>query len=241
MVAVASESRMRLTRGIWCASSKSLAFLPTATSVPMLSNRSINRNTKMISRKPIRSVARDVELEGGGREVAQAVGLRRPFRDAGRQPEQRWWPGCRSAWPRARATPAAPRSAAVRTAPARCSCRCRLPSVTVVAGSGTMMPELRNPISAMNRPTPAATAAYSSSGMAEMMSWRTPSSGEQQKRHAGEEHRAQRRLPRHAHALHHGVGEVGVQPHAGRQRDRDSAPSRPSESCRSPPKGRSPP
>ncbi len=34
----------------------------------------------------------------------------------------------------------------------------RLPSVTVVAGSGTMMPAFRNPINAMNRPTPAATA-----------------------------------------------------------------------------------
>ena len=35
----------------------------------------------------------------------------------------------------------------------------RLPSVTVVAGCGTMIPELRNPMNAMNSPTPAATAA----------------------------------------------------------------------------------
>ena len=35
---------------------------------------------------------------------------------------------------------------------------------------------------------------------------------------AGEEDAAQCRLPRHAHAQHHGVGEVGVQPHAWRER-----------------------
>ena len=52
----------------------------------------------------------------------------------------------------------------------------RLPSVTVVAALGTMMPELRNPISAMKSPTPAATAEYSSNGMVEMISWRTPRS-----------------------------------------------------------------
>jgi hypothetical protein len=37
---------------------------------------------------------------------------------------------------------------------------------------------------------------------------------------ARDEHRAQRRLPRHAHAQHHGVGEVGVQAHARRHADR---------------------
>ena len=39
-----------------------------------------------------------------------------------------------------------------------------------------MMPELRNPISAMNSPTPPATAAYNSNGMAAMMSCRSPTS-----------------------------------------------------------------
>ena len=38
-------------------------------------------------------------------------------------------------------------------------------------------------------------------------------------RHAGEEDRAQRGLPGNPHALHHRVGEVGVEPHAGRERD----------------------
>ena len=36
---------------------------------------------------------------------------------------------------------------------------CRLPSVTVVAGLGTMMPALRSPMNAINRPMPPATAA----------------------------------------------------------------------------------
>ena len=44
--------------------------------------------------------------------------------------------------------------------------------------------------------------------------------GQQQKRDAGKEDRAQRRLPRHAHPFHHRVGEIGVEPHPRRQRDR---------------------
>src|ERR1035441_9242951 len=54
MVAMASENRMRLRRGICPALSKRFAFLPTATRVPMLSNRSMKRKTKTISRKPMR-------------------------------------------------------------------------------------------------------------------------------------------------------------------------------------------
>ena len=57
MVAVASEIRIRLTRGIWCVLSNRLAFFPTAASMPILSNRSMKRNTKTISRKPIRRTA----------------------------------------------------------------------------------------------------------------------------------------------------------------------------------------
>jgi hypothetical protein len=41
-----------------------------------------------------------------------------------------------------------------------------------------------------------------------------------QEGHPGDKHRAQGRLPGNPHALDHGVSEVGVQPHAGRQRDR---------------------
>ena len=52
----------------------------------------------------------------------------------------------------------------------------RCPRVTVVAALGTTIPELRRPIKAMKSPTPAATAACSSNGMAERMIWRTPSS-----------------------------------------------------------------
>ena len=52
----------------------------------------------------------------------------------------------------------------------------RLPSVTIVAGLGTTMPALRSPIIAMNRPIPAATAAYSSFGIASTINWRMPAS-----------------------------------------------------------------
>ncbi len=44
--------------------------------------------------------------------------------------------------------------------------------------------------------------------------------GKNQKRHARKKHRAQRCLPRHTHPLHHRVGEIRVQPHAGRERNR---------------------
>jgi hypothetical protein len=37
---------------------------------------------------------------------------------------------------------------------------------------------------------------------------------------ARDEHRAQRRLPREAHAFDHRIGEVGVEPHARRKRNR---------------------
>jgi len=50
----------------------------------------------------------------------------------------------------------------------------RLPSVTSVAGLATMIPELRNPMVAMNRPMPAATAAYSSGGIASTINCRIP-------------------------------------------------------------------
>ena len=43
---------------------------------------------------------------------------------------------------------------------------------------------------------------------------------EHQKRDAGEKDRAERGLPGHSHAFDHGVGEVGIEAHAGSQRDR---------------------
>ena len=79
------ESRMRFTRGMRRAWSNRLAFFPTATSVPMLSNRSMKRKTKTISRKPSRSVEAMSSWNGGGGEVAPGCRLRRPFHDAGGQ------------------------------------------------------------------------------------------------------------------------------------------------------------
>ena len=43
---------------------------------------------------------------------------------------------------------------------------------------------------------------------------------EQQERHAGKKHGSERDMPVDAHPLHHRIGEVGIQPHARRERDR---------------------
>lgn len=44
--------------------------------------------------------------------------------------------------------------------------------------------------------------------------------GQKWKRRAGDEDRAESRLPRHAHALDDGVGEIRVQAYAGGHRQR---------------------
>jgi len=59
------------------------------------------------------------------------------------------------------------------TASSVCGSR-TLPNVTKVAGCGTIKPALWNPMKAMNRPTPAATAAYNSNGMAATINCRMP-------------------------------------------------------------------
>ena len=46
--------------------------------------------------------------------------------------------------------------------------------VTSVDGLATMIPALRSPMSAMNKPMPTATAAYSSNGIADTIICRTP-------------------------------------------------------------------
>ena len=89
----------------------------------------------------------------------------------------------------------------------------------MVAGLGTMMPALRRPMKAMKRPMPPATAAWSCGG------WRREAladaaEGEQEEDDAGDEDGAEGGLPGHAHALDDGVGEVGVEAHAGREGER---------------------
>ena len=96
----------------------------------------------------------------------------------------------------------------------------RLPRVTVVAALGTMMPALRNPMKAMKRPMPPPTAAWSWCGMAATRRWRMPAIGEDEEDDAGEEDGAEGGLPGDAHALDDGVGEVGVEAHAGREGER---------------------
>ena len=149
---------MRLMRGIWCARSNRRAFLPTATRVPMLSNRSINRKTNMISRKPDPQ-RRGCRAHGRSRKIAQAVCLRGPFRDARSGTDDR----SRQNTDQHRSLYAPGQQRGDQHQSRNCErgarVAARLPRVTVVAGSATMMPELRKPISAMNSPTPAATAA----------------------------------------------------------------------------------
>ena len=72
--------------------------------------------------------------------------------------------------------------------------RVRLPSVTVVAGCGTMMPELRKPMKRDEQPDARRRRPRSSSmGMAPRISCRTPTSGQEQEGDAGDE--APRRAP----------------------------------------------
>ena len=96
----------------------------------------------------------------------------------------------------------------------------RLPRVTVVAGLGTMMPALRNPMKAMKRPMPPPTAAWSWWGMAATRRWRIPEKVRSEKDDAGEEDGAEGGLPGDAHAFDDGVGEVGVEAHAGCEGER---------------------
>ena len=91
----------------------------------------------------------------------------------------------------------------------------RLPRVTVVAAEGTTMPELRRPMKAMKRPMPPATAAWSWCGMAASRLLADAGKGEQEEDDAGEEDGAEGGLPGNAHAFDDGVGEVGVEAHAG--------------------------
>ena len=78
------------------------------------------------------------------------------------------------------------------------------------------MPELRNPISAMNRRY--RRVEFERNGGDDELPY--PQRRQHQKRYPGNKHRAQRRLPRHAHLLHHRVGEIRVEAHPRRQRNR---------------------
>ena len=103
--------------------------------------------------------ARDIQLAGGSGQIAQAVGLRRPFGDAGEQ--SRRCVVARMPISMAARTRQAS-SAAISSSPKSASAV--LLSVQIAqghrgGGMGTMMPELRKPMKAMKSPTPAATAA----------------------------------------------------------------------------------
>ena len=66
---------------------------------------------------------------------------------------------------------------------------------------------------------PAAIASLRLRGMALIDPLAERREADDQEQHAGQEHRAERRLPGVAHALDDAVGEIGVEAHARRQRD----------------------
>ena len=94
-----------------------------------------------------------------------------------------------------------------------------LPRLTNVAGFATTSFALRSPTNAMNRPMPAAVPCFRQSGMPLTICSRTLVSVSSTNKHAGEEDYAERRVPGNAAPSHDRVGEVGVQRHAGRDRN----------------------
>ena len=98
----------------------------------------------------------------------------------------------------------------------------RFPSATAVAGLVTMMPELRRPMNAMNKPTPAATAAYSSFGIADTINCLTPMTVRIKNATPDRNTAPRATCQGTPMPLHDRVGEIGVQAHAWRQRDRIS-------------------
>ena len=95
----------------------------------------------------------------------------------------------------------------------------RSPSVTSVVGSAATMPAFCRPISARNRPMPAAMPSFRLKGMALISHSRSGVTEMMRNKRAGEEHDAERELPIAAELRHHGEGEIGVEPHARRERD----------------------
>ncbi len=96
----------------------------------------------------------------------------------------------------------------------------RWPSVTSVSGLPITTPISCRPIRPRNRPMPAPMPSFNDIGMAFTSHSRMLQYADDEEQHARHEHRAQRDLPGHAHALHHGEGEVGVEPHARCERQR---------------------
>ena len=95
----------------------------------------------------------------------------------------------------------------------------RSPMVTSVAGWATTILAFCRAMMARNRPMPAAMPSFIDMGIALTIHSRTLTQRQRQEDEARDEDRAERRLPRIAHALHDAEGEVGVEPHARRERD----------------------
>ena len=226
MVATESVKRMRLSFGMRPSSSISPARRVTPTRVPILSNRSTNRKTNRISNRPrpwlpdrpstpARSSWKAVCADRG-----QVVGL-------GREADRR-----RAIHPASvvAAMPIriAPRtfhaaSAAVTTSPNKASAApgaCRSPSVTEVAGLVTTIPAFLRPIKRDEQADPARHRGEQMRRDRGDDQLADAGEGQQQEGDARDEDAAQRHRPGHAHRLDDGEAEIGVEPHARRQRER---------------------
>ena len=111
----------------------------------------------------------------------------------------------------------------VRASPKHAICTSRLekfPSVMKVAGLATTSFASRKPTNAINIPMPAAVECFTESGMALTICSRTLVTVSTRKRTPEKKYDAQCRAPWDPHAKAHGIGEVGVERHAGGEGNR---------------------
>ena len=191
----------------------------SAISVPVLSNRSTNRKanttvTRPIWSAPARSICRNTGAIDGGMSTI---------------PANFCWPAAMAMMVTTRMpmiTPPITRrysSAMIRKKPSAAITTGKLvslPCVTRVAGSSTTTPAFLSAIRARNRPMPAAIAILSDLGMAFTIHSRIGSTLMMKKMTPEMNTQPSATCQLQLHAADHAEGEVGVQPHAGRQRDR---------------------
>ena len=223
MVAIESVKRMRLSFGMRPSSPISPARRVTPTRVPILSNRSTNRNTNRISNSPIPYAARkdpgEVELEGGLRDRGQVVGLRRERDEAERPAGERR--GEDADQDRAAHLPRRQRGGHDQPEQSE-------------RGAGRVQVAERHRGRRAGDDDPGILEADEGDEQADPARHRREQmrrdrgddeladagEGQHQEGDARDEDAAQRHRPRHAHPLDDGEAEIGVEPHARRQRER---------------------
>src|ERR1017187_4253115 len=160
----------------------------------------------------------DIEFAGGGGQIAQAVGLRRPFGDAG---EQAGGGGGEDADQHGGTHPPGQQGGDQQESEQRQSGALIGQVAERDGGGGVRHDDAR--IAEADEGDEEAHASghggveFVRDGGQDQLAH--TEQGEQQKRHTGEKDGAERGLPGHSHAFDHGVGEVGVEAHAGSERD----------------------